>query len=73
MQNCLSLDNLLQKNVIVFFFFFFLEIKFRKGTHLNKRVILTYFSHFLLQKIPLAHCSLTYMYFAQPIDFFLPY
>ena len=33
-----SLDNLLQKNVIVSFFFFFFEIKFQNGTHLKKGV-----------------------------------
>ena len=38
-----SLDNLLQKNVIVFFF---LEIKFENGARLKKRAILTYFLHF---------------------------
>ena len=67
-----NLDNLLQKNVIVFFF----------GNHISKwrsfekRAILTYFSHFLvtrekLQKF-LWHIfhSHTYMYFAHPIDLF---
>ena len=38
-----SLDNLLQKNVIVLFF---LEIKFQNGAHLKKGLFLTYFSHF---------------------------
>ena len=68
-----SLDNLLQKNVIVLF----LEINFQNGVHLKKGLFLTYFSHFLvtrekLQKIPSAHISLTYIYtyFAHPIDFF---
>ena len=37
-----SLDNLLQKNVIVFF----LEIKYQNGAHLKKELFLTYFSHF---------------------------
>ena len=67
-----SLDNLLQKNVIVFFF----KIKFQKGAHLKKRAFLTYFSHFLvtrgkLQKF-LQHIfhSHTYMYFAHPIELF---
>ena len=68
-----SLDDLLQKNVIVFFF---LEIKFQNGAHLKKGPFLTYFSHFLvtweklqkfLQHIPHSH---TYMYFAHPFDFF---
>ena len=68
-----SLDNFLQKNVIVLFF---LEIKFQNGAHLKKGLFLTYFSHFLvtrekLQKF-LQHISQThtYMYFAHPIDFF---
>ena len=67
-----SLDNLLQKNVIVFF----LEIKFQNGAHLKKGLFLTYFTHFLvtrekLQKF-LQHISHshTYTYFAHPIDFF---
>ena len=67
-----SLDNLFQKNVIVFF----LEIKFQNGAHLKKGLFLTYFSHFLvtrekLQKF-LQHISHlhTYTYFAHPIDFF---
>ena len=58
-----SLDNLLQKNVIVLF----LEIKFQNGAHLKKELFLTYFSHFLvtrekLQKYPSAHISLTYIH-----------
>ena len=67
-----SLDNLLQKNVIVFF----LEIKFQNGAHLKKGLFLTYFSHFLvtrekLQKF-LQHISHShrYTYFAHPIDSF---
>ena len=67
-----SLDNLLQKNVIVFF----LEIKFQNGAHLQKGLFLTYFSHFLVTKEKLqkflqhiSH-SHTYMYFAHPIDSF---
>ena len=67
-----SLDNLLQKNEIVFFF----ENQISKWRSFGKRVILTYFSHFLvtrekLQKF-LQHISHphTYMYFAHPIDFF---
>ena len=67
-----SLDNLLQKNVIVLF----LKIKFQNGAHLKKRLFLTYFSHFLvtrekvtkfLQHISHSH---TYTYFAHPIDLF---
>ena len=62
-----SLDNLLQKNVIVLFF----------GNQISTwRLFLTYFSHFLvtrekLQKF-LQHISHshTYTYFAHPIDFF---
>ena len=72
-----SLDNLLQKNVIVFFF----GIKFQNGAHLKKRAIFdllfTFFSHegkgyknsFSTY---LTHIH-TYMYFAHPFDFFLPY
>ena len=66
-----SLDNLLQKNVIVFFF--------QNDAHLKKGLFLTYFSHFLvtrekLQKFLQHIChSHTYTYFAHPIDFFLPY
>ena len=66
-----SLDNLLQKNVIVFF----LEIKWQNGAHLKKGLFLIHFSHFLvtrekLQKF-LQHISHshTYTYFAHPIDF----
>ena len=44
-----SLDNLLQKNVIVLFFFF-LEIKYQNGTHLKKGLLLTYLSHFLVTR-----------------------
>ena len=68
-----SLDNLLQKNVIVLF----LEIKFQNGAHLKKGLCLTYFSHFLvtrekLQKFLQRKChSHTYTYFAHPIDFFI--
>ena len=65
-----SLDNLLQKNVIVLFFGNQIS-KWRK-----KGLFLTYFSHFLvtrekLQKI-LQHISHshTYTYFAHLIDFF---
>ena len=57
-----SLDNLLQKNVIVFFF----ENQISKWRSWKKGLFLTYFSHFLLPgkvtKIPLAHISLTYMH-----------
>ena len=67
-----SLDNLLQKNVIVFFF----GNQFQNGAHLKRGLFLTYFSHFLvtrekLQKF-LQHISHlhTYVYFAHPIDFF---
>ena len=68
-----SLDNLLQKNVIVLFF---LEIKFQNGAHLKIGLFLTYFSHFLvtremLQKFfqHISH-SHTYTYFTNLIDFF---
>ena len=67
-----TLDNFALKNVI----FSFLEIKFRDGAHLKKRLFLTYFSHFLVtrkktQKL-LQHISHlhTITYFAHPIDFF---
>ena len=68
-----SLDNLLQKNVIVFF----LGNQISKWHSFEKkRLFLTYFSHFLvtretLQKF-LQHISHshTYTYFAHPIDFF---
>ena len=71
-----SLDNLLQKNVILFFF----GNQISKWCSLKKKgLFLTYFSHFLvtrekLQKF-LQHISHshTYMYFAHPIDFCLPY
>ena len=70
-----SLDNLLQKNVNVFFF----ENQISKWRSFEKKgLFLTYFSHFLvirgkLQKF-LQHISHshTYMYFANPIDFFWP-
>ena len=67
-----SSDNLLQKNVSVFFF----GNQISKWRSLEKRAILTYFSHFLVTKEKLqkflqhkSH-SHTYMYFAHPIDFF---
>ena len=66
------LDNLLQKNVIVFFF----GNQISKWRSFEKGLFLTYFSHILvtrekLQKF-LQHISHlhTYMYFAHPIDFF---
>ena len=72
-----SLDNLLQKNVIVFF----LGNQMSKWRSFEKGLFLTYFSHFFffffllkgesykkfLQHISHSH---TYMYFAHPIDFF---
>ena len=71
-----SLDNLLQKNVIVLCF----GNQISKWRSFEKKgLFLTYFSHFLvtrekLQKF-LQHISHshTYTYFAHPIDFFLPY
>ena len=56
-----SLDNLLQKNVIVLFF----GIKFQNGSHLKKRAIFdqlfTFSSHQgKVTKIPSAHISNTY-------------
>ena len=66
------LDNLLQKNLIVFFF----GNQISKWRSFEKVLFLTYFSHFLvtrekLQKF-LQHISHshTHMYFAYPIDFF---
>ena len=68
-----SLNNLLQKNVIVFFF----GNQISKWRSFENRVIFdllfTLFSHQgEVTKIPSAHISLTYMYtyFAHPIDFF---
>ena len=67
-----SLDNVLQKNVIVFFF----GNQISKWRSFEERAIFDLFSHFLvnrenLQKIlqRISH-SHTYMYFAHPIDFF---
>ena len=67
-----SLDNLLQKNVIVLVF----GNQISKWRSFEKRLFLTYFSHFLvirekLQKF-LQHIyhTHTYTYFAHPIDFF---
>ena len=74
-----SLDNLLQKNEIVFF----LQIKFQNGAHLKKGLFLTYFSVttiFSHQEkvitIPSVHISLTYKYtriLLTLLIFFLPY
>ena len=71
-----SLDNLLQKNIIVLFFW---KSNFKMALVWKKGLFLTYFSHFLvtrekLQKF-LQHISHshTYTYFSHPIDFFLPY
>ena len=67
-----SLDNLLQKRVIVFFF----RNQISKWRSFEKWLFLTYFSRFLvtreklqknLQHISHSH---TYMYFAHPIDLF---
>ena len=67
-----SLDNLLQKNVVVLFF----GIQISKWRSFEKGLFLTNFSHFLvnrekLQKF-LQHISQThtYTYFAHPTDFF---
>ena len=69
-----SLDNLLQKNVIVFFF----KITFQNGAYLKKGLFLTYFSHILVAresyKIPSTHISLTYIHiFCSPYLLVLPY
>ena len=67
-----SLDNLLQKNVIVFFF----GNQISKWRSFEKRAIFdllfTFFSHQgKVTKIPSAYISLTYIHvFCYPIDFF---
>ena len=67
-----SLDNLLQKNVIVLFF----GNQIQNGTHLKKGLFLTYFSHFLVSREKLQKCiqhisqTHKYAYDANPIDFF---
>ena len=66
-----SLDNLLQKNVTVFFF----ENQISKWRSLKKRAIFdllfTFFSYQgKVTKNPSARISLTYIYFAHPIDLF---
>ena len=52
-----SLDNLLQKNVIVFFF----EIKWPNGAHLKKGLFLTYVSHFLVRRENYKNSFSTYL------------
>ena len=69
-----SLDNLLQKNIIVFFF----ANQILKWRSFEKRGFFWPTFHIFthqgkVTKSPLAHISLTYTYFAHPIDFFLPY
>ena len=70
-----SLDNLLQKNVIVLFF----ECQLSKWRSFEKRAIFdllfTFFSHQGKgTKIPSAHISLTYIHiFCSPYLLFLPY
>ena len=70
-----SLDNLLQKNVIVFFFW----NQISKWRSFEKRAIFdllfTFFSHQgKVTKIPSAHISLTYIHiFCSPYWPFLPY
>ena len=72
-----SLDNLLQKNVIVLLFGN--QISKWRSFAKKKTPFLTYFSHFLVTRKKLQkfhqHISQThtYTYFAHPIDFFLPY
>ena len=70
--SCLrSLDNLLQKNVNCFLFWNQISKwrSFEKGAIFD--LLFTFFSHQgKVAKIPSAHISLTYMYFAHPIDFF---
>ena len=53
-----SLNNLLQKNLIVLFF---LEIKFQNGAHLKKGLFLTYFSHFLVTRESYKNSFSTYL------------
>ena len=70
-----SLDNLPQKNVIVFFFG---NQNSNWRSFEKKRAIFdllfTLLSHQgKVTKNPTAHISLTYINFAHPIDFFLPY
>ena len=70
-----SLDNLLQKNVIVFFF----GNQISKWSSFEKRAIFdllfTFFSYQgKVTKIPSAHISLTYIHvFCSPYWLFLPY
>ena len=66
-----SLDNLLQKNIIVFFF----GNQMSKWRSFEKGLFLTYFLHFLvtrekLQKLQHISHSHTYTHFAHLIDFF---
>ena len=65
-----SLDNLLQKNVLVLF----LEIKFQNGAHLKTKGLgLTYFSHFLVTREKLQkflHTYLTYIRTLTLLTFF---
>ena len=66
-----SLDNLLQKNVIVFFF----GNQISKRRSYEKRAILTFFSHCLVTRESYKNSFstyLTHMYFAHPIAF-LPF
>ena len=66
-----SLDNLLQKNVILFF-----GNQISKWRSFEKGLFLTYFSHFLVTREKLQKFlhyisqTHTYTYFAHPIDFF---
>ena len=70
-----SLDNLLQKNVIVLFF----GNQFQNGAHFKKGFFLTYFLTIFshqgkVTKIPSAHISLTYIHvICSPYWLFLPY
>ena len=68
------LDNLLQKNVIVFFF----ENQISKWASFEKAIFDLFFTFFSHQgkvtKIPPAHISLTYIHvFCSPFWLFLPY
>ena len=68
-----SLDNLLQKNVILFFF----QNQISKWRSLKKGLFLTYFSHFLVTRESYKNFFSTYLthihVFCSPYWLFLPY
>ena len=65
-----SLDNFLQKNVIVFFF----GNRILKWCSFEKRIFMTYFSHFLVTRESYKNSFSTYLtdIRTHPIDFFCP-